>query len=125
MKFEVTKKFSASNCYQLCCFSNQNKMILSGKAEKAFPRGGVVKKKKSESSEGTTGAKKLKENDDLFATKIEAAKKTVKSDAEKAKKKGKKRDKKETEEDDILAVKQVKQDFVLTKGSAALKSKDV
>ena len=82
-------------------------MILSGKAERAFPRGGVVKKKKSENSDGTTVAKKYKENDDLFATKIEAAKKTFKSDSAKAKKKGNKKNKKDIDVDDILTVKQV------------------
>ncbi len=62
-------------------------MILSGKAEKAFPRGGVAKKKKTEASGDGTLEKKFKENDDLFATKNNAVKKTTKSDSERAKKK--------------------------------------
>jgi len=94
-------------------------MILSGKAEKAFPRGGVAKKKKSDnvvSSE--TSSKKFKENDDLFATKNEFVKNTnkkqISTDLKKAKKKGKKNEKKEEEEDDILTVKQVLSEFKLS-----------
>ena len=83
--------------------------MLSGKPlEKAFPRGGVAKKKKSESSTDPS-TKKFKENDDLFSTKKEFAKqvkKPISSDSTKSKKKVKKGEK-ETDEDDILTVKQV------------------
>ena len=83
-------------------------MILSGKAEKAFPRGGIAKKNKSESS-SETSTKKFKENDDLFSSKHDFVKsKPVSSDSTKGKtKKGKKGEKAEDKDDDILTVKQV------------------
>ena len=84
-------------------------MILSGKTEKAFPRGGIAKKNKSESSTETS-TKKFKENDDLFSSKHDFVKsKPVSSDSTKGKtKKGKKGEKAEDKDDDILTVKQVK-----------------
>ena len=83
-------------------------MILSGKAEKAFPRGGIAKKNKSESSTETS-TKKFKENDDLFSSKHDFVKsKPVSSDSTKGKtKKAKKGEKAEDKDDDILTVKQV------------------
>ena len=83
-------------------------MILSGKTEKAFPRGGIAKKNKSESSTETL-TKKFKENDDLFSSKHDFVKsKPVSSDSTKGKtKKGKKGEKAEDKDEDILTVKQV------------------
>ena len=85
-------------------------MILSGKAEKAFPRGGVAKKSKTSSSTEATSTKKFKENDDLFSSKHDFVKsKPVSSDSTKSKKKkgNKKGEKTEDKDDDILTVKQV------------------